>query len=318
MFSWKPMEMIGMPLDSMGKAMVVTLKCDREMALVAAGDTATAVLLDTAQTCTLLQGEGQVAAVALTPEFGLLAAAREEEFSAAGPASKRRGVVHVWQVPSMQEAWTAPSGPLLEFSRDGQVLVSLGPAGVQSWNGAKGTPLASVDWRGLKVRPHGIAVSPDGSSTAVAGPGVWLVSIAGEVRRLAAGDDVQDAHSVAFSPGGTLLAARCADGTIRLWDTGSGSEVRRWEFPAQFVRDPLAFTADGGLLVVASAGSIGGVHFWDLETGAEAGRLCAEYPQLAPTAGANRVAISAGAELVVFAYVRPQEVQLQAWQIEES
>jgi len=318
MFSWKPMEMIGMPLDSMGKAMVVTLKCDRELALVAAGDTATAVLLDTAQTCTLLQGEGQVAAVALTPEFGLLAAVRGEKLNAPGSGGQPRGMLHVWHVPSMQEAWSAPAGPLIEFSRDGQVLASLGPAGVQSWHGADGTPLASVDWRGLKTRPHGMAVSPDGSWTAVAGPGVWLVSTAGEVRQLAAGEDVQDAHSVVFSPGGTLLAARCADGTIRLWDTGSGSEVRRWEFPTQFVRDPLAFTADGGLLAVASAGSIGGVYFWDLETGAEVGRLSAEYPQMAPTAGANRVAISAGAELVVFAYLRPQEVQLLAWRIEES
>ena len=125
-------------------------------------------------------------------------------------------------------------------------------------------------------------------------------------------------HSIEFHPSGESFASGSEDGTIRLWDTGSGSEVRRWEFPAQFVRDPLAFTADGGLLAVASAGSIGGVYFWDLETGAEVGRLCAEYPQLAPTAGANRVAISAGAELVVFAYLRPQEVQLQAWKIEES
>ncbi|HET7017665.1 MAG TPA: P-loop NTPase fold protein [Streptosporangiaceae bacterium] len=76
--------------------------------------------------------------------------------------------------------------------------------------------------------------------------------------------------SVAFRPGGFYLATGGEDGTIRLWDLGTGEQR------AQFVGhagpiNSLAYSPDGA--VVASASQDWTVRIWDASTGEQRGQL---------------------------------------------
>jgi WD40 repeat protein len=75
---------------------------------------------------------------------------------------------------------------------------------------------------------------------------------------------------VAFSPDGQWLAAGCLDGTIRLWDSQSGSELGRIAaHPAGVLC--LAFAPGGRWL--ASGGQDRAVCLWDLQAGPSQPRL---------------------------------------------
>jgi WD40 repeat protein len=67
---------------------------------------------------------------------------------------------------------------------------------------------------------------------------------------------------VAFNPDGTRLASASNDGTVRVWDTENGREVRSFRG-----HSTVAFSPDGTHL--ASAGDNGKVVLWSCETGGE-------------------------------------------------
>ncbi|MDX6537035.1 MAG: hypothetical protein QOD37_1376, partial [Gaiellales bacterium] len=71
-------------------------------------------------------------------------------------------------------------------------------------------------------------------------------------------------RAIAFSPGGRLLASAGNDGTVRLWDPGSGRQTAIIEGHTGRVR-AVAFSADGRLL--ASGGDDGTVRLWDPASG---------------------------------------------------
>ncbi|MDQ3744660.1 MAG: caspase family protein, partial [Acidobacteriota bacterium] len=72
--------------------------------------------------------------------------------------------------------------------------------------------------------------------------------------------------ALAFSPDARLVASASADHTVRLWDVGSGRELRELAGHSAYVR-AVAFSPDGRLL---ASGSIdGSVRVWDARTGDE-------------------------------------------------
>jgi WD40 repeat protein len=73
---------------------------------------------------------------------------------------------------------------------------------------------------------------------------------------------------VAFAADGKTLATAGWDGTVRLWDTASGQERRRFPGPVTGL-EAVAFAADGRTL--AAGGQDGTVRLWDARTGNEAG-----------------------------------------------
>jgi WD40 repeat protein len=90
-----------------------------------------------------------------------------------------------------------------------------------------------------------------------------------EIRTLEGHRDAVKA--VAVSADGKTIVSGGQDGTVRLWDAGTGKELARFEFPrvsgARALVTRVALSADGKS--VAAASTNGGARLWDLSTGKE-------------------------------------------------
>jgi WD40 repeat protein len=78
---------------------------------------------------------------------------------------------------------------------------------------------------------------------------------------LKTGGPTGDVSRLAFSPDGKALAAGNEDGTVRVWDVGTGKETAVFRGPL-FGVHALAFSPDGALLAYGTGESKGGGNAW--------------------------------------------------------
>ncbi|HIF33465.1 MAG TPA: hypothetical protein EYQ75_17835 [Planctomycetaceae bacterium] len=162
----------------------------------------------------------------------------------------------------------------IAFGPKGQQIAGGGLDGVLIWNVESQERIVQVSPSTL---PHDIAFSPDGTLLAVAECGyhpdarkrryvpcvvsVWNIGT-GE-RTFALEGNRRDVHSVSFSPDGKTIASGGKDGSIRIWDTNTGEQLKTWSAGSS-VAD-VVYLTDGKL--IASTGDSGSVRLWQIGTG---------------------------------------------------
>jgi WD40 repeat protein len=204
-----------------------------------------------------------VSAVAFTPDGRSLVSGAGNVFD-----SHYGGEVKVWGSTGWQQVWgeTVPGGAwAVAISPDGSTL-AVGSGGqkiaVRKWIGLRNPGTEEPLVLDAKSAVRGVAFSPDGKFVAAAA--AWSVQVwalkGGNLRHTLRGHkDV--VWGVAYSLDGTRIVSGSEDGSVKVWDAASGTEVRSYDWGIGKVR-AIAFAPDG--LTAAAAGD-GAVAVWDAE-----------------------------------------------------
>jgi WD40 repeat protein len=179
------------------------------------------------------------------------------------------GEVKVWGSKGWQELWgeTVPGGAwAIAISPDGSTLaVGSGShrIAVRKWAGRgkprMGTPVV-LD---AKSAVRAVAFSPGGEFVAAAAAWsvqVWALQGPKLKHTLRGHKDV--VWGVAYSQDGTRIVSGGEDGSVKVWDAASGTEVASYDWSIGKVR-AIVFAPDG---LTAAAGGDGAVVVWDWET----------------------------------------------------
>jgi serine/threonine protein kinase/sugar lactone lactonase YvrE len=204
---------------------------------------------------------------ALPNDGRCLALSRDGSLVATGSWGSKGGGVKLWDLESDKEKpllkQAEGSSQALAFSSDASWLAAgLDHIGVRLWDLKTGAVRILDGPRFCSS----LAFSPDGKQ--LAGTfnynepvRLWDLTAPAKAPRLLRGHKGQ-VNSVAFSPDGKWLATEGLDGTVRLWDPRTATEVREaieltapvtTKMPDRFHRQ-LAFSPDGRHLAVANGG----------------------------------------------------------------
>lgn len=191
------------------------------------------------------------------------------------------GSAQLWDIAAAVPSATVDPGDrsvsTMAFSPDGTTLAVAGSGGTQLWDASGGKPIKKLP----DAAVDSLAFSPDGKVLAVGAAGgtqLWDMPAGKLIKTLpaAAGSVVR---ALAFSPGGTLLAAALdttAGGTVQLWDIPGGHLSKTLTSP-DFLLGSLAFSPGGSFLAASGevqSGTAGGATLlWQLPAGQLVGKL---------------------------------------------
>lgn len=199
--------------------------------------------------------------------------------------SKWDGSVRLWDLNTAREAkvfCTGLTGIMnITFTQDGKQLMAVWTDGVvKLWNLATGEE--TEIHTGHSRRVCAIASSPDGtfaSASVDKTVRIWNPAIPDKMKILTGHTDI--VLGIAFSQDGKQLASLSYDGTIRLWDSASASELRSVSVPTPGREDlgAIAFMPDGKSVIFQL--DYRRIMRWDLASGAEAQSLTAHIHKAA-------------------------------------
>lgn len=195
--------------------------------------------------------------VAFSPRGGIIASGGADE------------TVRLWEVETGKEKAVLRGhdyGVLsVAFSPDGMRLASRSPNGVvRLWDVGAGTLVKQWKSDGaVSLMVYRVVFSPDGAFIACNGRKSVKIrdSRTGAEQQEFGTDLRRPLCSIAFAVDGKSLAGAGLDGTVRLWEAGSGKLLRA--VPGRSVLS-LAFSTDGHRLATGSRNGV--VDIWDMET----------------------------------------------------
>ena len=197
----------------------------------------------------------EVASVAFSPDGRLLVSASDDQS------------VRIWDLHAHREIATLLGhadevvGAL--FTPDGRRLISASRKGkVIVWDTDTWSPLHSFQAPN-GPRLEGLALSPDGTTLAIAGRGILLVDLPTGRQQTLAQPAARDVNCLAFSHDGRLLAAAGPKQFVRLWRTADWSLAARLEMDQDTI-EGVTFSPDDRIL--AAVGNQGVIHLIDPET----------------------------------------------------
>jgi hypothetical protein len=151
-------------------------------------------------------------------------------------------------------------------------FLSADPKNIDYFRIAAESPLATKGVGGDLPRYIGLfppGAAPREGDEAATGP---IKQVVGQVRRMNLNSRV---YSVAISPNGRLALSGSQDGTARLWDLATGTELARFPGHDGIVQS-VAFSPDGRLALTAGAWASGSnfdIRLWEVATRKEIRRL---------------------------------------------
>ena len=142
-------------------------------------------------------------------------------------------------------------------------LACVGAQNVRVWEHVTNDIL--VDIKFVYTVADAIAFSPTGGEVAYAsGHNVLLHDIGKNVTRCELPGHTADVRDIAWNSDGHRLATASADGTIRIWDAGTGQQLLTL-MGDESGTESVAWSPDGWS--IASTGASGTIQIWDASKG---------------------------------------------------